>query len=57
MQNDIALLYLLGFGASALASPVVGPFADTYGRRLGCMAFAGLQAVRDLLRRRLPGGG
>jgi len=49
LQNDIASLYLLGFGSSALSGPFAGALADTYGRRLGCVAFAVLQASSSLL--------
>lgn len=47
-QADIATLYLVGFGSSALTSPFAGLFADKYGRRTGCMAYTLLLAVRRL---------
>lgn len=45
MQAEIATLYLVGFGSSALSAPFAGYFADKYGRRTGCMAYTLLQTV------------
>jgi MFS family permease len=46
VQAEIATLYLVGFGSSALSAPFAGFVADKYGRRTGCMAYTLLQTVR-----------
>jgi len=47
--SGIAVLFVIGFLSAAVASPVVGRWADIYGRRFLCLCFCGLYATSCLL--------
>lgn len=38
-EQDIALLFVIGFGASAISGPFVGTLADRFGRKKMCLAY------------------
>eukprot|EP00933_Yihiella_yeosuensis_P074569 TRINITY_DN8352_c2_g1_i1.p1 TRINITY_DN8352_c2_g1~~TRINITY_DN8352_c2_g1_i1.p1 ORF type:complete len:519 (-),score=52.73 TRINITY_DN8352_c2_g1_i1:270-1826(-) len=44
-KDDIAKLFLAGFGASAICSCFVGSFVDSFGRKRSCMAYCLLYMV------------
>lgn len=46
--DDIALLFVMGFFASAFAGPFVGKFADKYGRKMACSLFCIIYALSCL---------
>lgn len=38
-EHDIAILFVIGFGASAISGPFVGTLADRFGRKKMCLAY------------------
>lgn len=38
-EQDIAMLFVIGFGASAISGPFVGTLADRFGRKKMCLAY------------------